>query len=146
MKQALLLIAIIGVSLASCNRTSSINPNSVPLDGKWRMITVTENVSGASSIKPSSIPGDVDINFTSQSSYNGIFNGNTPNNQIKQSSYSTGTNQSLVIPALNMTKVAETSWGNEFVDNIRSSQSYHFETDGRLNIRTASKTLTFRKL
>ena len=145
MKQLLLLVTIIGVSLFSCNRTNSTNPNPALLDGKWRMITVTENISGSSSTKPSTIPGDVDIHFTSVSTGNGIFNGNTPSNQIEQSTYSTGTNQSLVIPELNMTKITETSWGNEFVDNIRSSQSYSFETDGRLNIKTANKILTFRK-
>jgi len=45
-----------------------------------------------------------------------------------------------------MTKVAETSWGDEFVQNITVAQSYSFETDGKLNIHTVSKTLTFRKL
>ena len=44
-----------------------------------------------------------------------------------------------------MTKVAETLWGNEFVNNIRTSQEYSFEIGGRLNIITTSKTLTFQK-
>jgi len=44
-----------------------------------------------------------------------------------------------------MTKVAETSWGILFVNNIRSSQEYSFEVGGLLNIKTTNKTLTFHK-
>jgi hypothetical protein len=52
----------------------------------------------------------------------------------------------MSIPDLGMTKVAETSWGNEFVKNIRDAREYSFEVGGKLNIKTAEKTLTFQKL
>lgn len=146
MKQIFFLIAIIGLTLVSCKKTDSVDPIPTSLDGKWRMIIVKENASGSTTTKPSSIQGDVDITFTSTSTTNGTFIGNTPTNDIWQNDYSIGANQSMTIPVLAMTKVMETSWGNEFVNNIRSSQEYSFEIGGRLNIKTTNKTLTFRKL
>ncbi len=146
MKQIFFLVAIIGLTLFSCKKTDSCDPIPTSLDGKWRMIIVKENTTGSTTTKPSSIQGDVDITFTSTSATNGTFIGNTPSNEIQQNDYSIGTNQSLTIPNLSMTKVGETSWGKEFVDNIRSSQEYNFENCGRLNIKTTNKTLTFQKL
>ena len=144
MKVVILLISIIGFTTFSCKKSDSIFPAS--LEGKWRMIIVKDNVSGLTTTKPSTIHGDVDITFASTSSANGTFTGNTPTNDIRPSDYSIGTNQSITIHNLGMTKVMETSWGNEFVANIRSAQKYDFEIGGRLNIRTTNKTLVFRKL
>jgi hypothetical protein len=146
MKQIFFLFAIISLSLLSCKKTNSVDSTPASLDGKWRMIIVKENASGITTIKPSSIQGEVEISFTSTSMTNGTFIGNTPTNDIGQNDYSTGANQSISIPVLSMTKVMETSWGNEFVDNIRSSQNYSFETSSRLAIRTTNKTLLFQKL
>jgi len=146
MKQLLFLLATIGSTLFSCKKADSCDPIPASLDGKWRMIIVKENSSGLTTIKPSSIQGDVDITFTSTSPTNGIFTGKTPTNSISQNDYSTGANQSLAIPNLSMTKVMETTWGNEFVQNIRNSQEYRFEAGDRLTIKTINKTLTFKKL
>jgi hypothetical protein len=49
------------------------------------------------------------------------------------------------IPNLPMTKVAETSWGKEFVDNIRSAEKYSFDMDHHLVIHTAANILVFQK-
>ena len=144
MKQVIFPIAVICLTLFSCKKTDSVDSTIALLDGKWRMIIVKENVSGFTILKPSTIQGDVDITFTS--STNGTFAGNTPTNEIWQNNYSIGANQAITIPNLSMTKVGETSWGNEFVDNIRSSQEYSFQIGGQLNIKATSKTLTFRKL
>lgn len=110
------------------------------------MTMVKDNISGLTTIKPSSVQGDVDITFTSNSLTNGIFSGNTPTNDIWQNDYSIGHNMTISIQNLSMTKVAETSWGNEFVDHIRNSHEYSFGIDGRLSIKTISKTLIFKKL
>ncbi len=77
MKQILLLISIIGLTQFSCTKSDSCDPIPTSIDGKWRMIIVKENISGSSTTKPYSIPGDVDITFTSTSSTNGTFIGNT---------------------------------------------------------------------
>ena len=146
MKQVIVLIAVIGWTLFSCKKSDSLAPIPTALDGKWRMIIVKENVSGLTTTKPSTVQGDVDITFTSTSSTNGTFIGNTPTNDIWQNEYSIGANLSMTIPCLSMTKVMETSWGNEFVDNIRNSHEYSFEIGGILKIKTPDKTLTFRKL
>ena len=146
MKQLLLLVATIGSILISCVKAGPCDPMPASLDGKWRMITVKENSSGLTTTKPASIQGDVDITFTGINAAHGIFTGNTPTNTIMQNNYSIGANQSLSIPNLNMTKVMETTWGNEFVNNIRDSQEYSFEANGRLHIKTTNKTLIFKKL
>jgi hypothetical protein len=146
MKRTIFLFFIFGLTLLSCKKTNLVNCASGSLEGKWRMIVVKENTSGLITTKPSSIAGNVDITFSSNSSTGGVFTGNTPTNTIGENVYSTGTNHSLGIPGLSMTKVMETPWGKEFVDNIRSSRQYSFEIGGNLNIKTSNKTLTFRKL
>jgi len=146
MKQFIFLFAVSGLTLFSCKKSGSFDHIPASLDGKWRMVMVTENVSGLTTTKPSAVQGDVDILFTSASSTNGSFTGNTPTNDIWQSQYSTGANQSMTIPCLAMTKVMETDWGNEFVNNIRNSREYSFEAGGILKIKTPEKTLSFRKL
>jgi len=146
MKQFIFLFAVSGLTLFSCKKSGSFDHIPASLDGKWRMVMVTENVSGLTTTKPSAVQGDVDIIFTPTSSTNGSFTGNTPTNDIWQSQYSTGANQSMTIPCLAMTKVMETDWGNEFVNNIRNSREYSFEAGGILKIKTPEKTLSFRKL
>ena len=143
MKQTLFLLILIGFTYYSCNRKDTVVPET--LAGNWRMIIVKVNATGAVTTKPSSITGEVEIAFTPESTTNGSFIGRTPSNDIMKNDYSIGDNQSISIPVLSMTKVAETSWGNEFVDNIRSSQEYSFENCYTLRIRTANKTLIFKK-
>lgn len=150
MKQTLFIILLAVLTQTSCTKKSDIcncDPSDpISLNGKWRMIIVKDNTSGSETTKPLSIKGDVDIIFTISNSANGTFIGNTPTNEIWPNDFSVGLNQSLIIPDLSMTKVGETSWGNEFVDNIRSSQAYSFENCNKLTIKTTNKTLTFQRL
>jgi hypothetical protein len=146
MKQAIIFLLIIWVTMLSCKKINSISSSPLSLEGKWRMIVVKDNASGVIITKPSSIQGNVDITFSSQSATDGFFYGNTPSNEIGQNAYSIGFNHLITIPVLSMTKVMETSWGDQFVNNIRGSHDYNFEIGGDLNIKTSGKTLTFRKL
>ena len=146
MKYLFSSIALVILMLFSCNKPSHIqHTDTTSIEGKWRMITVQDVSSGLITTKPSAIQGDVDITFTSEGT-NGTFIGNTPTNTIGQNEYSIGTNQAMSIPNLSMTKVMETTWGDEFVKNIRDTREYNFYTDGRLNIKTTNTILTFRKL
>ena len=148
MKQLFFLVILFALVQISCTKTDcndSINEGS--LAGKWRMFRVKDNATGFTTTKPSSITGEVEITITPASSTNGSFIGKTPSNDIWKNDYSIGVNQSISIPVLSMTKVAETSWGNEFVSNIRSSQEYSFENGYTiLKIRATNKTLTFKKI
>jgi len=146
MKRLFLLVAVIGFIQISCTKTNCGDSKPDSLAGKWRMILVKDNASGSTISKPPSISGEVEITFTPVSNTNGNFAGNTPSNEIMKNDYSIGANQSITIPVLSMSKVSETSWGNEFVANIRSAEEYNFENDNTLRIRTANKTLSFRKL
>jgi hypothetical protein len=146
MRQIFFLAVIICLIVLSCKKGDSTGPIPTSLDGKWRLISVKDNASGLTANKPSSIQGEVDITFTSTNATTGTFIGNTPTNDIWQNNYSTGPNQTITIPVLAMTKVGETSWGKQFVDNICTSQKYSFEIGNRLTIKTSNKTLIFRKL
>jgi hypothetical protein len=146
MKQIFFSIAILSLVLVSCSKKESADPVLNSIEGAWRMVIVKDNVSGLAITKPSSVQGNVDIIFTPASLTNGIFSGHTPTNDIQQNDYSTGSDRTISIPNLSMTKVAETTWGNEFVAHIRNSREYYFETDGNLSIKTISKTLTFKRL
>lgn len=150
MQFSFLLMSVIGLMLFSCKKAVS---DTVPasIAGTWKMIIVKENASNASITKPSSTQGDVIITFVPNSSTTGIFSGKTPTNDftvdgIWSNVYTLGPNQTISIPVLSMTKVGETLWGSQFVNNIRDAQKYSFETGGKLNIRTINKTLTFLKL
>ena len=110
------------------------------------MVLVKDNVSGNTISKPSSIPGNVDINFITTNPTGGTLSGNTPTNTIMENGFHTSAGRSLSIPVLSMTKVIETSWGNEFVNNIRDARQYSFDLAGRLAIKTIAKTLIFEKL
>lgn len=146
MKQLFILSAIISMLTVSCKKPGSCNSDKASLNGKWRMVSVKENSSGETFVKPSSISGEVDITFTSTHPAGGTFIGNTPTNQIWQNDFSTGINQAIAIPNLSMTKVMETSWGNEFVLNITDAETYDIEAGYKLHIKTTSKTLIFQKL
>ncbi|MEO8109471.1 MAG: hypothetical protein ABI594_05555 [Ginsengibacter sp.] len=145
MKQAFPFIVFISLILCSCQKPNHADPALASLSGTWRMIIAANNASGLTASKPVSIQGNVDITFTPGIATKGTFTGLTPSNHIGGSDYSTGSNQSLTVSNLFMTKIAETSWGAEFVNNIRSAERYSFDKSGRLIIVTTDKTLTFIK-
>ncbi len=144
MKQVSFSVAILSLVLFSCTKYID-KPVPTALEGNWRMIAVKDNSSGSITTKPSLIQGNVDITFAATNDVSGKIYGHTPTNEIWPSDYFTGTNQLLRIPELGMTKIAETSWGAEFVNNIRSPAQYSFESNGELIIKATEKTLTFQK-
>jgi hypothetical protein len=145
MRQKLIVVLLAVFAITGCTKPNATSSSS-SLQGKWRMIYVVDNLSGPSMIKPAGINGDVDITFTPATTTSGSFKGFTPTNEIFENPYTTGANQSLSITSLNMTKVAETSWGDLFVQAITFAQQYDFTPDGKLNITAGHKTLVFMKL
>lgn len=145
MKKALFFVALTIVHF-SCQKKDATYTTLQSIDAAWRMITVKDNASGISTGKPSSIQGDVDITFMSVGAMNGVFSGATPTNQIYQSDFSIRNSNEISVQNLMMTKVAETSWGKDFVDHIRDAQAYSFDANGYLTIVTANNTLTFKRL
>lgn len=145
MKKALFVISVLSVAIFSCSKQEANRSNCQKLDGSWKMISVKDNHSAVVSTKPSSVLKDVLITFSPASATSGTFTGYTPTNDLSQSQYLTGSSQELTVLNLAMTKVAETSWGKEFVDNIRDAQRYSFENNGNLDIKTAAKVLIFQR-
>ena len=142
----LVILCSFALILGSCNKQAVRDKTPNQIDGTWRMIIVQDNASGASSIKPSTISGNVEITFATSSASNGIFFGITPTNQISQNQFTLGPAQAITISSLMMTKVWETEWGSNFVNNIRSAQQYEFDNSGNLSIQTPLKKLTFQRL
>ncbi|MES2847477.1 MAG: hypothetical protein V4685_00355 [Bacteroidota bacterium] len=112
MRKILFLAALTSLIQISCKKDASPGPTATSLDGKWRMIIVKDKASGLITTKPASLQRDIEITFTSTSTTAGTFNGHTPANLIDNSPFSTGTDQSMSINFLMMTKVGEEPWGN----------------------------------
>jgi hypothetical protein len=144
MKHLLLFVLIAAATCISCNRDAT-GPTSNSLDGLWRMIAVKDKSTGTITTKPATIQGEVELFFQSTNASNGMFAGKTPSNDIFPSSYSLGAGQQISIPVLDMTKVNETAWGNEFVSHIRSAQTFAFDAGGLLYINADTRLLTFKK-
>ena len=139
-------IAFLSLVLFSCSKEYSVESVPSALQGTWRMIEVKDNSTSLVTTKPSDLQGDVEITFTATGNISGTLAGHTPTNIISQSGYTTGINQLLTIPSLNMTKLWETPWGNEFVGNICSAFAYQFDKDRNLVIMTANRTLIFERV
>ena len=151
MKRFLFPLFLAAVVLVSCEKSVADDADvsqaaaDISLSGTWKMILVKDNSTNASVTKPSNIEKDVLISFTPSNSLTGTFTGKTPTNSIDQNPYSISANLLISIPVLSMTKVAETAWGAEFVDNIRSAKYYGFEAGEKLCIWTTNKKLVFQK-
>ncbi len=139
------LIPVICLAFFSCKKDSS-DVVCASLDGSWKMVLVKNDNTGTTMTKPASLFGDVVITFVSSDISRGIFNGNTPTNDLGPNVFSLGANNAINIPALGMTKVAETSWGSEFVTNIRDARRYSLDPGRLLIIVTDKRILTFQKL
>lgn len=135
-----LLFLFMPVLLFSCKREAREEGN---LDGTWVMVSVVENSTNRLHTRPSDLK-DVVIRFQRTAPSGGTISGDTPSNTIYASSYTASADRELSIPALNMTKVAENTWGRLFVDDISAAERYHFE-GGSLWITTANRKLAFRR-
>ncbi len=144
MKYYILLACFAATTLlSSCMKMNCSDSDS--LDGTWKMISVKTNSNSQSVGKPALVTGDVIVSFAPSGRSGGSFTGKTPSNSFGPDKYATGNEQSLTIGGLTMTKVAETTWGEHFVDNIREAKKYRI-SDGKLNITTTSKTLIFTRV
>ncbi len=142
MKPAIVMAILAAIVNFGCTKPGAAV--TATLEEKWRMVMV--KTANTAITKPTDIQGEVDILFIPSNNTSGIFTGHTPTNDSWKNNYHLGNNYALSIPNLSMTKVMETSWGIEFVDNIRSTQKYSFTATGRLAIETPTKILIFEKL
>jgi hypothetical protein len=148
-RPGILMAAFLSLALFSCSRDAdelqAFNKNSI--EGNWRMVAVKNNSTGLIHTKPGAITGDVDIMFLAVTPDKGFINGKTPTNTIFRNSnqYDLGERGNISIPCLAITKVAETSWGLDFVYSITKSDNYSIEPGGRLRIHTEEKTLYFER-
>jgi hypothetical protein len=116
------------------------------LNGSWRMEEVHDNLTNTTTTKPVTLIGNVDITFAFNDYYTGNITGATPTNSLS-GSYAVSQNRSINVTAVTITKVAETSWGQLFLDNINNAESFVFNSNGRLRINsTTNKVLIFVRL
>lgn len=145
MKRPGLLVSLLALVLFSCtDKDAATLGTNDTLEGNWRMIAVKNNSTGFIYGKPGAITGDVDITFVSVNTNKGFINGKTTINDLG-ANYTLGDNNSIHIPCVSHTKVAETSWGLDFLYSITFADTYSFEADGKLRIHTEKKTLFFEK-
>jgi hypothetical protein len=147
MKQVLFIIATICCFLqVSCKKESVANTVTGKFRGTWRMVLVKEINSSVTTNNPASAQEQVEITFTATTDSTGTFSGKTAVNTINGAEYKASVNQTIQIPFLIMTKVEETPWGYLFVNNILNAVEYNFDSEGRLNINTPVKILSFQKI
>jgi hypothetical protein len=148
-RPGLLMAALFSLALFSCSRDADDDmlANNTSIEGSWRMVAVKNNSTGLIHGKPGAITGDVDIMFVAVNATKGFINGKTPTNTIFRdgNEYTLGEAGRITIPCLAITKVAETSWGLDFVYSITKSDNYSIEPGGRLRIHTEEKTLYFER-
>jgi hypothetical protein len=145
-----LLVAIMALALFSCSRDADadlLTTNKATIEGSWRMVAVKDNSNGLIHTKPGGITGDVDITFVAVSDDKGFLNGKTPTNTLFAdcNGYTLGAEGKITIPCVAHTKVAETSWGIDFLYSITKSDNYSIEPGGKLSIHTEMKTLYFER-
>lgn len=141
-----ILVAVMALALFSCSRDADddLLTTTGDLEGNWRMVAVRDNTTGFTHVKPGAITGDVDVTFVAVNATNGFLNGRTPSNTFG-GDYRLGEIDVITIAALAYSKVAETSWGLDFLNNASKADTYAFEQSGRLRIHTEKKTLIFKR-
>jgi hypothetical protein len=139
-----LLAAILSLALFSCTRTVDNIRTNDSLEGTWRMVAVKDNGSGLLHSKPGAITGELEITFVAVSATTGFISGKTPINELS-ANYTLSESNGISIPAVFYSKVAETSWGLDFLHHIAKADTYSFGEDGKLQIHTGEKTLYFTR-
>ena len=137
-----LLLPLAVLVFTACTRSHSGDAG-LSITGTWKMVAVTDLATASATTGPTSLHSQVIISFASTSPTTGKLWGHTPTNRIDPSDYSLGFDQGITIPALQITKVAETPWGAAFADHITSAKRYSLVT-GYLEITTSEKTLRFQ--
>src|SRR5688500_10696392 len=141
MKYAVSLVIGVCMMLLSCDKAAD-DFAPAELEGSWKMIEVTDLASNVVERKPASIRGDVILRFMPSNRLGGRISGNTPTNVFGPDEYLLSSENSLTIQGITMTKVAESSWGNLFIENIRNTSEVRIEY-GNLLIQTPAKLLRF---
>lgn len=132
------------LALFSCSRDLDGLPVNKNIEGNWRMVLVKVNSTGFMHTKPGAVTGDVDITFVAATPGKGFINGRTPSQPI-EAEYELSSPDGMKIPVITYGKIAETSWGLDFLYNIISADTWSIEQDGKLRIHTANKTLYFER-
>ena len=143
MKRPGLLVSLLALVLFSCtDKDTAIPINNDTLEGNWRMVAVKNNSTGLIHTKPGAITGDVDLSIVAVNNERGFINGKTPTNTIN-GGYTVSNENLINFGPMMATKVAETSWGLDFLYSVESTDTYAFDLDGRLMLHTEKKTLFF---
>ena len=102
----LLLLSSLSLLLFACKKDNTNNAVLFASDlaGKWRLISVKDNLTDVTTTKPSAISGNVDITIVFSTSVAGVMNGVTPINTLS-CDFQVGPNRTLSIPSLSMTEI-----------------------------------------
>ena len=146
MRRSLITISLL-LLLFSCKKNNDL-VNQPDIGGRWKMVSVIDNSNGTIEIKPVIYAGDVEIElkYNASNSRTGTFSGKTITNIFGDGIFSTTADGSFTVTTFGISDAMETPWGNLFLQNIFSSTNYSIDIQGRLNIKTAAKTLVFRRI
>jgi hypothetical protein len=145
MKRPGLLVSLLALVLFSCtDKDAAIPITNDTLEGSWRMIAVKDHNTGLIHFKPGAITGDVDISIVAVNNERGFINGKTPTNTLN-GGYTVSNKNLINFGPMMASKVAETSWGLDFLYSVESADTYAFDLDGKLMLHTEKKTLFFER-
>jgi hypothetical protein len=149
MKQLLFLTLIVAITQFSCKKPDTQDPTPLTIEGKWRMVTVTDNATNISFSKPAICQGEIEATFTLSSSTDGSFIGSSWLNEF-DGTFNMGASNHLIIPYYSMTKsyyLYDRYWGEYFYNNIRFVTDYNFDNAGKLILNTSKNiSLSFLRL
>ena len=140
-----LYIAVCLIFLASCDKDGVKTDKSV--GGRWKMVSVVDNLTNTVQSKPGSITADVELQLTFTSTFAGsTANTKTPSNTVFDGDFTVTDDRGISIGPFGMTKVGESSWGAAFLKNIYNVHTYFLDNPDKLNLKTEHETLVFVKM
>jgi hypothetical protein len=141
-----LYIAICLMILASCDKDGNTKADK-SIAGRWKLVSIVDNLTNTVQSKPASITRDVELQFTFTSNIGGsTASTKTPTNEVGAGEFFVTDARGLNVGPFAITKVMETSWGSAFLQDIYSVHTYFFDNPNKLNLKTADKTLIFVKM
>ena|SRR5450755_1486939 len=148
MRKYAAIFILTGLIFTSCTKNAS--PAVASLASKWKMISVTDNVSNAIATKPAGIYTDIVIvlNYTFLSG--GKLTGNLTSGTIRGNFIVSG-DKTISIPSVQMSWFFDpidfsSAWDRELYGNITLARNYSFDSAGNLNINCSNDMkLTFIK-
>jgi len=151
-------LSFISIALSSCNKQKAARPADPDLSGKWKMHLYIDSAAGVTETKEDSYlhfnpymgstpyppPGDVVMNiaFEDAAQSTGEITGSTIFNAFSLKFLRPGNYQFTTSDGM-WTLAGDVPWSGYFMDCIKTTSAYSFNTEAKLLLHSPGKTLFF---